>query len=227
MASVRFDIISIGTLARNRLWNENEVVRTAHATTTLVRSGKRLILVDPGLPPTAIGARLSERTGLKPSQIDTIFLTSFKPQCMSGIEAFPKAKILIHEVEQDYARAQLTSLIEQAPKEDIDRAYMQKELQLLESCELSPDELTQDVDLFPLSGYTPGLCGLLIKSPLTTALIAGAGVPTLDHFLRGQVLPDSNDIPQAQESLKEAYEIADLIVPGFDNVFLNPRTQGL
>ena len=227
MASVRFDIISIGTLVRNRLWNENEVVRTAHATTTLVRSGKRLILVDPGLPAAAIGARLSERTGLKPAQIDTIFLTSFKPHCLSGIEAFPKAKILIHEVEQDYARSQLTRLMQQAPEEDIDRAYMQKELEMLERCEIAPDELTADVDLFPLPGYTPGLCGLLIKSPLTTALIAGAGVPTLDHFLAGQVLPESKDIPQAQESLKEAYEIADLIVPGFDNVFLNPRAQGL
>ena len=25
----------------------------------------------------------------------------------------------------------------------------------------------------------------------------------------------------------EAYEIADLIVPGHDNLFLNPRTQGI
>jgi glyoxylase-like metal-dependent hydrolase (beta-lactamase superfamily II) len=227
MPSVRFDIISIGTLARNRLWNENEVVRTAHATTTLIRSGKRLILIDPGLPPTAIGARLTERTGLKPERIDTVFLTAFKPQNFSGVEAFPKAKLLIHEVEQDFARAQLSRLIEQAPEEDIDRAYLEKELQLLERCERAEDALTEDVDLFPLFGFSPGLCGLLIKSPLTTALIAGAAVPTLDHFLAGQVLPDSRDIPQAQESLKEAYEIADLIVPGFDNVFLNPRTQGM
>lgn len=227
MASVRFDIISIGTLARNRLWNENEVVRTPHATTTLIRSGKRLILVDPGLPPAVIGARLSERTGLKPAQIDTVFLTACKPQNMAGVEAFPRAKILVHELEQSFARSQLTRLIEQAPEEDIDRAYMEKELELLERCEAAEDAVTEDVDLFPLFGYSPGLCGLLIKSPLTTALIAGAAVPTLDHFLAGQVLPDSRDIPQAQESLKEAYEIADLIVPGFDNVFLNPRSQGM
>lgn len=227
MASVRFDIISIGTLARNRLWNENEVVRTAHATTTLIRSQKRQILVDPGLPATVIGARLAERTGLRPEQIDTVFLTSFKPYTVAGLEAFPKARILIHEVEQEFARGQLTRLIDQAPEEDIDRAYMERELELLERCEPAPDELTEDVDLFPLSGHSPGLCGLLLKSPLMTALVTGAAVPTLDHFLAGQVLPDSRDIPQAQESLKEAYEIADLIVPGFDNLFLNPRTQGI
>jgi len=28
MASIRFDIISIGTLSRNRLWNETEAIRT-------------------------------------------------------------------------------------------------------------------------------------------------------------------------------------------------------
>jgi hypothetical protein len=58
-------------------------------------------------------------------------------------------------------------------------------------------------------------------------LIAGDAVPTQDHFLAGQVLPDAHDIAAAQESMREVYEIADLIVPGHDNLFLNPRTQGL
>ena len=48
MASVRVDIISIGTLSRNRLWNETAAVRTPHATTSLIRVGKRHILVDTG-----------------------------------------------------------------------------------------------------------------------------------------------------------------------------------
>ena len=58
MASARFDIISIGTLSRNRLWNETAAVRTPHATTTLIRTGSRHILVDPGLP--APGVSLHE-----------------------------------------------------------------------------------------------------------------------------------------------------------------------
>jgi glyoxylase-like metal-dependent hydrolase (beta-lactamase superfamily II) len=227
MASVRFDIISIGTLARNRLWGENEVVRTAHATTTLIRSGKRTILVDPGLPPQVIGARLLERTALRPEQIDTIFLTSCKPANLAGVEVFPKAKLLMHELEQEFARAQLTRLIDEAPEEDIDRAIMIKELKLIDRFQPASDELTPDVDLFPLFGYTPGTCGLLIKAALNTTLITGAAVPTLDHFVAAQVLPDCRDIPEAQEALREVYEIADLIIPGFDNVFVNPRSQGM
>ena len=57
-------------------------------------------------------------------------------------------------------------------------------------------------------------------------MIAGDAVPTLDHFLAGQVLPDSVDIKAAHESMSEVYEIADVIVPGHDNLFLNPRAQG-
>jgi len=62
---------------------------------------------------------------------------------------------------------------------------------------------------------------------MSTVLIAGDAVATQDHFLAGQVLPDAQDIRAAQESLQEVYEIADLIVPGHDNVFQNPRTFGI
>ncbi len=105
MASIRIDIISIGTLSRNRLWNESEVVRTAHATTTLIRTGKRAVLVDPGLPPAALGARLYQRTGLKPHAIDTVFLTNARPAHRAGLPLFTQARVLIHELEQQAARA--------------------------------------------------------------------------------------------------------------------------
>jgi hypothetical protein len=54
-------------------------------------------------------------------------------------------------------------------------------------------------------------------------MIAGDAVPTQEHFLAGQVLPDAYDIAGAQESMGEVYEIADLIIPGHDNIFVNPR----
>ena len=76
MADVRVDVISIGTLSRNLLWKETEPVRTPHATTTLVRAGKQTILIDPALPGQILAARLYERTGLRPEQIDIVFLTN-------------------------------------------------------------------------------------------------------------------------------------------------------
>lgn len=227
MASIRFDIISIGTLSRNRLWNEAHAVRTPHATTTLIRTGRRHILVDPGLPAPALAARLYERTGLKPEQIDTVFLTNYRPAHRAGLSLFNRARTLIHEIEQQAAHQHLSALLAQAPEEDLDRKHIQQELSLLESLTPAEDTLAEQVSLFPLFGYTPGNCGLLLSLPTVTVLIAGDAVPTQDHFLAGQVLPDSYDIHAAQQSLQEAYEIADLIVPGHDNLFLNPRTHGI
>jgi len=184
-------------------------------------------LVDPGLPPQALVARLNERTGLTPDKIDTVYLTNFRLAHRRGLEAFPGAKIFLHEVEQQSARQQLEALIEQAPEADLDRQQMQRELTLLNRMSPADDKLAEHVDLFPLSGYTAGTTGLLVAQPTTTVLIAGDAVPTLDHFLAGQVLPDSADIKAAQEAMAEVYEIADLIVPGHDNLFLNPRTHGI
>jgi len=227
MPQIRFDIISIGTLSRNRLWGETGAVRTAHATTTLIRSGKRTILVDPGLPAAALQARLYERTGLKPEQVDTVFLTNFRPAHRAGLGLFAHAKIFLHEAEQQAVRQHLERLIEQAPEENVDRKLLRQELELLNRLAPADDKVAESLDLFPLPGYTPGTCGLLIKLPTTTVMLAGDAVPTQDHFLAGQVLPDAYDIEQAQESMREVYEIADLIIPGHDNVFLNPRAAGM
>jgi len=227
MAQIRFDIISIGTLSRNRLWGETEAVRTAHATCTLIRSGKQTLLVDPGLPAAALAARLYERTGLRPEQINTVFLTNFRPAHRAGLGLFTKARILIHEVEQQAVRAHLERMFEEAPEADIDRGYIRQDLQLISSLTAADDRVADQLDLFPLPGYTPGNCGLLIKLPTASVLLAGDAAPTQDHFLAGQVLPDAYDIEAAQESLREVYEIADLIIPGHDNLFVNPRSAGM
>jgi len=227
MPTVRLDIISIGTLSRNRLWNESDARRTPHATTSLVRAGDRHILVDPGLPPPAIIARLFERTGMTPDRIDTVFLTNFRPSHRAGLSAFPRARVVMNEVEQQAVRQHLERLVNQAPPEDIDRTTMQEELELLERIAPAEDKLAPAVDLFPLFGYSPGQSGLLVAAPTSTILIAGDAVPTQEHFLAGQVLPDAYDIRAAQDAMREVYEIADQIVPGHDNVFINPRAMGV
>jgi glyoxylase-like metal-dependent hydrolase (beta-lactamase superfamily II) len=227
MAELRVDIVSIGTLSRNRLWNEAAAVRTAHATTSLIRAGKRNILVDPGLPGQILAARLNERTGMKPDEIDTIFLTNLRPAHRGGVGAFPSAKILAHETEIAHARALFKEFLARTDEEDLEENVVEAERAFLEKVEPAEDTLAREVDLFPLFGYTPGTCGVLVSMPTVTVLIAGDAVPTQDHFLAGQVLPDSADLQAAQESMIEVYEIADLIVPGHDNVFLNPRTRGI
>src|SRR5690554_414938 len=96
-----YRIISIGALAKHDLWGERAEARTSHATTTLIRSGDRTILVDPGLPAQIIAARLSERAGISPNEVTDVFLTCFRPAHRRGLSAFDHARWLIGQVERE------------------------------------------------------------------------------------------------------------------------------
>ncbi len=222
MPQVRVDVISIGTLSRNLLWKETEPVRTPHATCSLIRTDKRNILIDPGLPASALGARLYERTGLKPDAIDTIFLTNARPAHRAGAGAFRKAKVMLHEIEQQFTLEHLRRLLDESEDAE-DRDPIAAEITIVEAFEAAEDEIAPQVDLFPLFGYTAGTCGLLVSGTIQTILIAGDAVATQDHLLAGQVLPGCFNLEQAKESLREVYEIADIVVPGHDNIFPSPR----
>ena len=219
-----FRIISIGTLSRHELWGETAATRTAHATTTLIRSGPRLILVDPSLPPQVVEARLAERCGMTPGEITDVFLTSFRPAHRRGLSAFPKANWLLSEMEREATGHYLIARLEQEQQEEAQR-LIRHDIQQLKRCQPASDRPAEQVDLFPLPGFTPGTCGLLLSHLNSTTLIAGDAVATYEHLIQGRVLQGCYDTDQGQESLKEAIEIADVIVPGHDNVTLNPTRR--
>ncbi|NNF42967.1 MAG: MBL fold metallo-hydrolase [Phycisphaerales bacterium] len=219
-----FRVISIGTLAGHPLWEERTNVRTGHATTTLITAGDTQVLVNPGLPPPVVEARLSERAGLTPDAISHVFLTSFQTDHLRSLERFPGATWLVHEPEREHAEA---VIVEQAEQADTNGdaeviAAVRHRATLLERCRVAEDKLVPGVDLFPLPGVTPGTCGLLLPLPRATVLIAGDAVATVEHLEQGKVLPTCLDIERAQESFSEAIEIADTLVLGRDNVVVNP-----
>ncbi len=220
---MEYIVISIGTLSKNQLWQERVPVRTSHSTTTLVRAGAAVILVDPSLPGQILEARLFERTGLKPDAITHVFLTNLKPVHRRGLNLFPKAIHWASEMEIHTAQQGLAAAARHLEEETEGKARLTAEMQLLEAMDSAPDQLVDGVDLFPLPGYTPGQAGLLLKFGYRTVMITGDAVPTQGHFEAGQVFQESFDIQQAKESLAEVYELADIIVPGHDNVFVNPR----
>lgn len=225
--SERFEyrIVSIGALSRHDLWEHAQPARTAHATTTLIRSGDRVILVDPALPPQALGPRMGERSGLMPKEVTDVFLTCFRPAHRMGLELFEQANWWIAEREREAVGQGLIQGLDQAT-DDATKDYLRREVTLLQRCKNAPDRLAERVDLFPVPGPTPGGCGLLLLEPRATVLVAGDAVGTLEHLERGQILSGAMDIETAKESLTEALEIADVIIPGHDNIVLNPVRSG-
>jgi glyoxylase-like metal-dependent hydrolase (beta-lactamase superfamily II) len=217
-------VVSIGALPAHPLWNERGAVRTGHATTTLIRSSDATILVDPGLPARALVARLHERAALTPADITHVFLTSFHPDATRGLAAFENAQWLVAEAEREGVgvplAAQLKKLAEDGDAETAE--LVRREVALLQRSRPAPDSLAPGVDLFPMPGVTPGLTGLLVSLPAHTLLIAGDAIPTVEHLEQGKVLQRAADVDQAKESFQEAVEIADWIIPGRDNLSINP-----
>lgn len=227
-------IISIGALAAHPIRGERSPVRTGHGTTTLIQVDKKRILVDPALPPAILGPRLDERAGLKPEDITHIFLTSFNPELRRGLLGFDHATWWIGTQEREQLGSVMVAKLHEAAEEGDQglRDALELEVAILRRCEPAPDTLAAErggsggkVDLFPLPGVTPGLCGLLLTTPRAGVLIAGDAVPTVEHLEEGKVLTGAADVEKARESFSEAVEVADMLILGRDNIVVNPTKR--
>ena len=232
---MEFKVISIGALGSNPLWNERGNVRTGHTTTTLVTSGKLRVLVDPGLPEAAIVARLNERTGLRPSDITHVFLTSFLPDARRGLTAFEHATWWISGTEREFIGGILATNLKEmvagqqestgARSDPALRQLLETDIAILKKCQPAPDHIADRVDLFPLHGITPGLSGLILSGERFTTVICGDAIPTQEHLDSGKLLPSVADAEKARASFEEAIEVADLLILGRDNLTVNPTRR--
>ncbi len=223
--SVDFRVISIGALACNRLWGETQPVRTSHATTTLVTDDQKRILVDPSLPAAAISARYQERTGEPISKVTDVFCTTLRPVHRRSIEAFGKANWWACDTEIQTYSTYLDSLLRSAQRlDDAEAAQLRKDRELLERFQPAPDQFSLQVGLYPAHGASGGSAGLILTPATQTVLIAGDAVLTGEHYRKGQVWQGAQDRQAALASLREIMEIADVIVPGHDNLLMVSRS---
>jgi glyoxylase-like metal-dependent hydrolase (beta-lactamase superfamily II) len=231
---MEYRIISIGAMSAHPLWNERAGVRSGHATTTLIATGSRRILVDPSLPAQLLVAKLQERANLLPRDITDVFLTSFNPECRRGLAVFESARWWVSEKEREAVGVQLASALKElvtrtsaqggVMKDAGLRDVLEQDVAQLRRCEPSPQSLGERVDLFPLGGVSPGLCGLVLAGARLTTVICGDAIPTQEHLEQGKVLA-CDDLEQARASFEEALEVADLLVLGRDNLTVNPTKR--
>lgn len=217
-------VISIGALDAHDLRSEPVGTRTGHATTTLIRSKGRTLLIDPGLPHPVLAQRLAERAGLTTQDLTHVFLTSFRPDTRRALPELDHTRWWISEAEREAVGVALVEQLRRADDAaDAELAgLLAGEIELLRRCEPAPDQLADRVDLFPLPGVTPGLAGALVAAPRHTTLICGDAIPTAEHLDAGRVPRFASDADQAKRSVVDALEVADLLVLGRDNILVNP-----
>lgn len=217
--SLEFTVVSIGTLSKNLLWGETSPARTSHATTTLVTTEKRKILVDPSLPATALAARYNERTGKALAEVTDVFCTTLRPVHRRAIAAMPHARWWVHENELDAYRRHLEALKETPERlSEEDLGAVDEDLKLLERFKPAPEQFDEQVTVYPMAGPSPGSAGLLLTPPTMSIIVAGDAAVTAEHVRRGQIWEGSADHEAALRTLQDCLELADAVICGHDNV---------
>ncbi|UCE73142.1 MAG: MBL fold metallo-hydrolase [Methanomassiliicoccales archaeon] len=186
-------VIKPGFLVRNSLG----MILRASSTVTLVRDDKRNIIVDSGIPGERdkILKGLSKH-GLSQDDIDIVINTHLHQDHMGNNALFRKAKFLAHA------------------KEFPPRL---KEVHVIEG----DFELSTNIKIIETPCHTYGSISVVVDSPEKSRVyvIAGDALPIKDNYIKW-VPPGINFNPQiALSSMKKIVDIADVIIPGHDDLF--------
>lgn len=209
---IRWDVLTIGHLSRNRYWGEadDRAYREPLCTSTLIRAAGRTIVVDPGLPPEEMGSVLDRRAGIAPEAVDTVVLTHFHGDHRVALEAFPHAAwyMALQEIEHWMPRP---------PADSPDRG-------LLDRLRPVGRAILPGIDVIETPGHTPGHASLLFESAGLRVVVAGDAAMTRDFFRHRDYYFNTADAGAAVRSIETIAGIADIVIPGHDNYFLNrPR----
>jgi len=204
MSELRADVLAIGTLSRNRFWNEQQDVREEVSTCVLVRGGDTCLVVDPGWPEQVLRAVLFYRAGLEPEDITDVFLTHLDPAHIGGMGLLAKARWLAYEEEIAYGKSELG---------DNDSLAA-----ILDRLKPAPEHIAEGIDIFPTPGHSPGHTSLMVNTSVATTFIAGDVALTRDHLACGDLGSTVWDRDRAEESFRELLEIGDFVIPGHDNI---------
>jgi len=202
--NAKFTIVNIGTLPLNKFWGETERVRPATATCTLLEVGGRRLLVDPSPEPQELEPMLFARTGLRPGDIDQVFLTHFHGDHRYGIELFGGQAWMM-------AAAGLEDWRRQSPED------------IAQISRVAPAEgaLPQGVELFPSPGHTEGSCSLMAHTVWGPLFVTGDAVMAGEYFDAEEGYGNSVDFERAAETIRRIKASAALVIPGHGNLILN------
>lgn len=199
----RWEIVTIGNLSRNRYWGESDEkgVRSAICTCTVIRGVGFDVIVDPSLARAeSMSADLDRRTGLDPSEIDTVFITHDHGDHWCGLAHFAKARWL--------AGSEVAAALNRTGR-------------LPRQVEAASGRLFEAIDILPTPGHTVSHHSLRFDCEGKSVVIAGDAVATRDFWADRRGYYNCVDFDLAARSMDTIAGLADIVVPGHDNWFLN------
>jgi glyoxylase-like metal-dependent hydrolase (beta-lactamase superfamily II) len=198
----RWDVVTIGNLSRNRYWGESDAkgVRSAICTCTLITGDGFRLLVDPSLADaTDLARELDRRTGVKPGDINAVFITHEHGDHLAGLGHFPDAKWL--------ATAAVAEILNNSG------TWSRR-------VEGVTDRLFDAVEVIPTPGHTSTHHSLRFDCDGLSVVVAGDAVATRDFFRERRGYYNAVDFQLSARTIDKLRALADIIVPGHDNYFL-------
>ena len=199
-----FTIVNIGTLSMNKFWGETERVRSGTATCTLLRVGDTRLLVDPSPWPDDLARLLFDRAGLRPAEIDLVYVTHFHGDHRFGLELFDGKPWLM-------AAAGLSEWRGKSPQDAV----------LIARFLPAEGRLPEGLRLAPTPGHTWGHHALSLGTRWGPLLVAGDAVMTPEFYAAEEGYHNSVDFPLAAQTIRDIKQAAKLVIPGHGNIILN------
>jgi glyoxylase-like metal-dependent hydrolase (beta-lactamase superfamily II) len=198
-----WDVITIGNLSRNRYWGESDE-KAIHSVicTCIVISGKDFhIIVDPSLADEKeMKTELQRRTGLKPEDIDMVFITHQHGDHVAGLKHFAKAR---------WVAGNKTASI------------LNKSKAFSKQIEPAGSNLFDAIDVISTPGHTTDHQSLRFDYKGMSVVIAGDSVATKDFWDEKRMYYNALDIEESKRTMEKINSMADIIIPGHDNFFVN------
>ena len=187
------DILAVGMLDRS----ETGEVLEAHSTSTLIRSGDSMIVVDTSSKYMRPALRTSFRElGIFPKDVDTVVITHGHDDHLENLDMYPNAEIYAWD----------------GPAADAD----------LRNINIINDELKlcDGVTLVHTPGHTMDSTSVFVEGDDRRYAVVGDAIPLEENYSK-MVPPRLNVDPDlAMKSIKSIAGFADVIVPGHGFPFM-------
>ena len=195
----RWDIIAIGNLSRNLYWGERDdkAYRPALCTSTVVAGDGFSLIVDPSFGDgVQMASELYRRTGLKLSDVNTVFLTHEHGDHVAGLKHFAHASWL--------APTGVAKILN-------DSGEFERPI------EPAPERLFDCIEPVHTPGHTFSHHSLKFSCEGYRVVIAGDAAMTRDFWAERKGYFNCVDFDAASRSIERLAGMADLVIPGHDN----------
>ena len=187
------DILAVGTLDRS----ESGEILEANSTSTLIRSGDSLIVVDTSSKSMRPALKGSLRElGVFAKDVDTVVITHWHDDHLDNLDMFPNAEIYAWEGPASESNLRNLNII----AEEI--------------------ELCDGVSIVHTPGHTMDSISVFVEGDDRKYAVVGDAIPLEDNYRR-MIPPGHNVDPElAMKSIKTIAGFADVIVPGHGFPFM-------